>query len=342
MVREHGWSPNILVFGREPRAFGELNSGGNPYAFHPDAGTRDTAVARHVSYRYHARLAYIRHQAKHMLLRTVEQRMRKGEVPQRGQMVFFWREARHRRKQQPASNWVGPGFVVGHQGNNCWISCGGRCYLVATEHVRLAVGDEEQYGIPEAQQAVALFQKGSSDATFEDLTKQKGPSDKDWSMEEVEVNLLEDEENNPEPSSGPQEGEIWTSVDVLTGHLKRVYDMDIGWHRDELGQVVHVGKKQVNFRTPELGFGSGAGKYRTTWIYMTQGKWAGKWTRVENEVDWTLLKNPSGFLPELPCKRAITIFFRIGKEKKSVWTVSPNLFLKSPEASQRRFEGLLL
>ena len=190
LVREHGWSPNILVFGREPRAYGELISGGNPYAYQPDAGTKDTSIARHVSYRYHARLAYIRHQAKHMLLRTVEQRMRKGQIPQQGQMVFFWREARHRRKQQPASNWVGPGFVVGHQGNNSWVSCGGKCYLVASEHVRLAVGDEEQYGVPEAQQAVALFHKGSSDATFEDLTKQRGPQDKDWSMEEVEINLL--------------------------------------------------------------------------------------------------------------------------------------------------------
>ena len=76
LCREHGWSPNNLVFGREPRAFGEVHSNGNPYSFHPDAGMGGSDVAKHVKYRYHARLSYIKHQAKHMLLRTLEHRTR--------------------------------------------------------------------------------------------------------------------------------------------------------------------------------------------------------------------------------------------------------------------------
>ena len=87
-------------------------------------------------------------------------------------------------------------------------------------------------------------------------------------------------------------------------------------------------RTQVAFRTPELGFGSGAGKYRTTWTYMTQGKWAGKWTRIENEVDWTLLKNPSGFLPELPCKRTITIFADRKRRDVCLDSVPQSLFKK--------------
>lgn len=34
LVREHGWSPYALVFGREPRVFGELMANGNPVSYH--------------------------------------------------------------------------------------------------------------------------------------------------------------------------------------------------------------------------------------------------------------------------------------------------------------------
>ena len=97
-------------------------------------------------------------------------------------------------------------------------------------------------------------------------------------------------------------------VDPKKENLDGCGCVDWSFKKGEFGPVVHVGKKQVNFRTPELGFGNGAGRYRTTWILMTHGKWGGKWTRVENEVDGTLLGTPNGFLPELPSRRVITIF----------------------------------
>lgn len=34
LVREHGWSPYALVFGREPRVFGEVMANGNPVSYH--------------------------------------------------------------------------------------------------------------------------------------------------------------------------------------------------------------------------------------------------------------------------------------------------------------------
>lgn len=192
LVREHGWSPNMLVFGREPRVHGEIHVEGNPVVFHPDVGKTGSDVGKHIRYRYHARMSYIRHQAKRMVLQTVEQRTRRGTPPEQGQMVFFWREVKIRRKQEPASNWVGPGFVVGIQGNTVWVACGGRCYLVASEHVRLAMGDEQYYGLPEIQEAISLFRRSSPDATFEDLTKQSGPASSDLSVDEVDINLVED------------------------------------------------------------------------------------------------------------------------------------------------------
>lgn len=131
-----------------------------------------------------------------MLLRTLEHRSRNVAIPKQGDLVFFWRDKRARRKQNPASSWVGPGLVVGHQGDNCWITCGGRCYLVASEHVRNVVGDEKQYGLPEAQMALASFRKSNPEDTYEDLTKQLGPGMKDKSLEEVEVDLLEDDDGD--------------------------------------------------------------------------------------------------------------------------------------------------
>ena len=89
LCREHGWSPNNLVFGREPRAFGEVHSNGNPYSFHPDAGMGGSDVAKRIKYRYHARLSYIKHQAKHMLLRTLEHRTRNTRIPEQGEMGFL-------------------------------------------------------------------------------------------------------------------------------------------------------------------------------------------------------------------------------------------------------------
>lgn len=305
LVREHGWSPNMLVFGRDPRGFGEIIHNGNSCAYHPDAGTKGSDISRHIKFRYHARLAYMKHQAKHMLMRTLDQRMRKGEIPQQGQMVFFWREARMRRKQMPSSNWMGPGFVVGHQGNSAWVACGGRCYLVACEHLRLAVGDEEQFGAPEVQKALALFRKRDGEnATYEDLTKQKGPEKKDWSMEDVEMEILQDSDDEMKGSVGR---DSWTNVERLTGELLRLSRLGEGWHVDGEGNHVYVGYKSISFVNPSSQ-DSRLGRFRTTWVWLERNGLGGKWTRLENGVDWTEMGNPGAFLPEVPVRQAITIF----------------------------------
>lgn len=59
LVREHGHSPSHLLFGKEPKAYGELFENGEPCAYHFDAGGPKTRVATRLKYRHHARLAYI-------------------------------------------------------------------------------------------------------------------------------------------------------------------------------------------------------------------------------------------------------------------------------------------
>ena len=136
------------MFGKEPRVFGEMYSEGNPTSYHPEVGTPESDVAVRMRYRYHAKLEFVRSQARHMLMKTAHQRTRKITNPMVGQLVFFWRGESSRRRENQ-TQWVGPGFVVGLQGSNAWVACGGRCFLVAGEHLREAVGDEKHFGDPE-------------------------------------------------------------------------------------------------------------------------------------------------------------------------------------------------
>eukprot|EP00439_Symbiodinium_sp_Y106_P070010 s4670_g12.t1 len=64
----------------------------------------------------------------------------------------------------------------------------GRCFLVAGEHLREAVGDEKHVGNPELQKAIALFKKVPSDATYEDLIGQQGPDGEPMDIEEQPLN----------------------------------------------------------------------------------------------------------------------------------------------------------
>ena len=82
LVRKHGWSPVTLVFGREPRIFGELYKAGNPAGFHPQVGDSKGDVAVRMRMRYQAKLAS-------MLLGTAHQRSRKIVQPRVGHMVSF-------------------------------------------------------------------------------------------------------------------------------------------------------------------------------------------------------------------------------------------------------------
>ena len=46
------------------------------------------------------------------------------------------------RQRQNAGEWIGPGVVIGKEGESFWISRGGRCVLCAAEHLRHAESEE--------------------------------------------------------------------------------------------------------------------------------------------------------------------------------------------------------
>ena len=306
LVREHGWAPVALVFGKEPRVYGELHSQGEPHAFHPRVGDPDSEVAKRMQYRYHAKLEYVKSQARQMLARTAHNRVRKITNPKVGQLVFFWRGE---RKKEP-SRWVGPGYVVGIQGSNAWVAVSGRCFLVAGEHLREACGDEKHYGDPQIQKAIALFKKVPQEATFEDLTLQPDPTE-----EPMEV-----ERQSMAQELAAEVGDSQEGVGALPESLKK-FVTKVGWQRDSTGSPIVVSHRAWAFRTPESKYEPHRYPYRTTW-----GRYDGVWRCLEKEIRWFELDNPNAYLPRTPAEMLITVFQ--GKTKREICLEDVPLSLK--------------
>ena len=89
LVREHGWSPNTSVFGREPRVFGGLLQQGTPPLYHPDVGNPKKPSGPKNEIPISCQAGVYQIQAKHMLGKAVHARTRKIPQPQIGQLVFF-------------------------------------------------------------------------------------------------------------------------------------------------------------------------------------------------------------------------------------------------------------
>ena len=291
LTREHGWSPVALVFGREPRVYGELHQDGNPTGFHFDVGEADSDVATRMRFRYHAKMEFIKSQARNMLLKTAHHRTRKIAEPQVGQLVFFWRADRSKARDSQ-SKWVGPGYVVGRQGHNAWISCGGRCFLVAGEHLLEAIGDEQNYGSPDVQKALALFRRVSKEETSENLVGQEGPQTESM---DIETQPLASDVIDESADQGMAGGPIPERLQKLSHK--------VGWHVDTGGEAVLVSHRVWAMRTQEPKYNGQQLPLRTTWVFM-----CGEWKLLENEVNWTTLDDPNAFFPNGPAGVVVTVF----------------------------------
>ena len=80
------------------------------------------------------------------------------------------------------AKWLGPAMVVGlHGQSNVWVTYGGKCYLVAQEHCRQAIGEEALVGRPEVQEALRIFRENQigDSGEFLDLTGDPKPTEQD-------------------------------------------------------------------------------------------------------------------------------------------------------------------
>ena len=190
--------------------------------------------------------------------------------------------------------------MVGIQGSNAWVAVGGRCFLVAGEHLREACGDEKHYGDPQIQKAIALFKKVPQEATFEDLTLQSDPTE-----EPMEV-----EKHSFAQELAVEVGDSQEGVSALPESFRRLVSK-VGWQSDLAGNPVVVSHRAWAFRTPESKYEPHRFPYRTTW-----GRYDGVWMCLEKEVKWMDLENPNAYLPRTPAEMLITVFQ--GRTKREI------------------------
>ena len=136
--RKCGHSPVEWVFGRQPRLPEQL--------LDPDSGQRvswdlsdDAKFQRAQAIRASAKVAFHQSETDSRLKKALFHRARSTTRPfDNGEPVHHWFKPKDRRR----GRWEGPAVVVGREGDNYWISRGGRCRLTAPEHLRPS-GPEE-------------------------------------------------------------------------------------------------------------------------------------------------------------------------------------------------------
>eukprot|EP00435_Cladocopium_sp_Y103_P053538 s1809_g17.t1 len=102
---------------------------------------------RHEAIRQAAREAFIKSQADSAVRRALQGRPRAIKTNfAPGDWVYIFRKSKNTggaaRIKQDAGEWIGPGTIVGVEGDSFWVSRGGRCLLCAREHLRPAESEE--------------------------------------------------------------------------------------------------------------------------------------------------------------------------------------------------------
>ena len=123
----------MKLFGQRLKVYGELYANGESVT-HPDGTEPSTELGRRLQIRSITRQAAESHHAKEMVRKSVVARARLVNDLAVGEIVFFYRKyptTKAQKLQAQRGCYLGPGVIIGKQGQNHWISFAGRCYLVA-------------------------------------------------------------------------------------------------------------------------------------------------------------------------------------------------------------------
>ena len=128
-----GFSPRQWVFG----ANGIRDDDDGTQDF--DLATPNAKFARLSALRNTAKAAFFETQAVSAVRKAMAHKPRvEGATFEPGTLVYYFRLLRPGRGKKPQPTWAGPATVIGREGANYWLARGGRCVLVASEHLRCA------------------------------------------------------------------------------------------------------------------------------------------------------------------------------------------------------------
>ena len=217
-----GYAPRQWVFGSMPREVGDIME--EPDSFETLKVTKDAKMSRINAIRMGAKASFFKIQSKDSTRRALLRRPRvqKHEFAL-GDLAYYYREYRAPKSTKAVGRWLGPCSVIGFEGNNVWLSQGGRCLLCAREHLRPA--DHEEVN--------ALFRLKTSlaevDAVMRNQDLQEFIEAQGVDVETGEQIQLEAEEVNPTNEDTVMDervrkaGEI---ADQLRGFTRRRRSLD--------------------------------------------------------------------------------------------------------------------
>ncbi|CAE7372060.1 RE2 [Symbiodinium sp. CCMP2592] len=190
--RRHGFSPSQAVFGKDPSTPGDLLAGQDEERF-LEIMTADRKRQKEINIRNPARVAFFRSQTDARLRRALIQRARvKHTAYHIGEMVCFFRIEKSATKR---GVWRGPGVLVGCEGpTNWWVSYGGRCHLVAEEHLRPSTAEElnELLSTRVAKEDLDRLLRNNPDDP--EVFEPEDENEKDLDLEDYEPSLVDDQD----------------------------------------------------------------------------------------------------------------------------------------------------
>ena len=169
----------------------------------------DSKLQRQNAIRQAARMAFLQVQTDQALQKSLLHRSRvKKTHYECGDLVYIYRERKPAKGKRAVKMWLGPCTVIGAEGQNVWVSRGGRCLLCAPEHMRPAEPEElgELLKVKASLDNIQelLDGKGIEDWAFETEEPEDTAAPGDMEQDDVIDELLRDYQ----PGEGEGEMEV--------------------------------------------------------------------------------------------------------------------------------------
>ena len=226
-----GYSPRQWVFGSNGRQPSDIFDMNDTELEKVDIASPDSKFARTQVLRVGARASFYACQTKDAVQRALHHKSRvKPKEMEIGDLAYAYRQMRQGKGKKPTPTWLGPGIIIGKEGSNFWMSRGGRCILVAPEHLRPADHEEvsETLRLKTAMHELKqLLDSPWEDELIEEDHFYEGPGPDDPPQGEEQVEMEAEEEDSGElPALPPVWEQAASREDMIRTSVRRAKALD--------------------------------------------------------------------------------------------------------------------